>query len=163
MKKLLLTLAVIIGIVLAIAFTAIAPAQAITYDFTWNGKGNYSAKGSFSFDEKIAPTSFSESGTGKTNFLESLNISFLDAANNVISAYDNVVNRISTTNYFKFNFNAKTQEVFGLIDFGGEVAGDTYLKGIVNSNLSLFQVSQSGTDFSRDKNSGSLFVKAVPE
>ncbi|AFZ27710.1 hypothetical protein Cylst_5714 [Cylindrospermum stagnale PCC 7417] len=147
----------------AIAFIAIAPAQAITYDFSWSGNSNYSAKGSFSFDENIVPTSFSESGPGATNFLQSLNISFFDPANNFISAYDNVVNGISTTNYFKFNFDTNTQEIFGLIDFGGEVAGDTYLKGVVNSELSLFQVPQSGADFIIDGNSGSLLVQAIPE
>lgn len=163
MKNLLSTLTLTIGTALAIAFTAVAPAQAITYDFSWSGNGNYSAKGSFSFDENIAPTSFSESGPGTTNFLQSLNISFFDPTNNFISAYDNVVNGISTANYFKFNFDTNTQEIFGLIDFGGEVAGDTYLKGTVNSDFSLFQVPQSGADFSIDGNSGSLLVQAVPE
>jgi hypothetical protein len=159
MRKLISTLIVITGIALTMAFTPISPAQAITYDFSWNGNGNYSAKGSFSFDEIIAPSSFSESGPGATNFLQSLNISFFDPANNLIAAYENVVNGVSTANYFKFNFNKNTQEIFGLIDLGGGVSGETYLQGAVNSDLSLFQVPQSGADFIIDRNSGSLVVQ----
>lgn len=159
MRKLISTLVLIIGIALTMAFTPISPAQAITYDFSWNGNGNYSAKGSFSFDEIIAPPSFSESGPGATNFLQSFNISFFDPANNFIAAYENVVNSVSTANYFQFNFNTDTQEIFGLIDLGGGLSGNTYLKGIVNSELSLFQVPQSGADFIIDSNSGSLVVK----
>jgi hypothetical protein len=163
MKKLISTLALITGASLMFAFTPIDPAHAVTYNFSWSGDGNYSAKGSFSFDETVAPSSFSESGPGATNYLQSLNISFFDPGNSLIAAYDNVVNGVTATNYFKFNFDTNTKQIFGLIDFGGEVADETYLKGTVNSDLSLIGVPQSGPDFIIDANSGSLDVQEVPE
>lgn len=163
MKKFLSALALTTGTAFMLVLTEIAPAQAITFNFSWNGNEGYSATGSFSYDENTAPVTFSESGPGATQVLQSLNVSFFDPFNNFISAYDNVVNGISNGNYFKFNFNTVTQEIFGLIDVGGEVAGDTYLKGTVNTNLSLFQVPQSGSDTIVDSNSGTLVAKAAPE
>lgn len=163
MKQLLSALTVTTGIALTFTITGIAPAQAITFNFGWNGDAGYSATGSFSYDEKTAPPTFSESGPGVTQVLQSLNVSFFDPSKKFISVYDNVVDGISTANYFKFNFNTVTQEIFGLIDLGGEVPGDTYLKGTVNTNLSLFQVPQSGSDVIVDSNSGTLVVEAVPE
>jgi hypothetical protein len=163
MKNFFSVLIGITGTALNLAFTGIAPAQAITFNFDWNGNQGYSATGLFSYDENTAPAIFSEIGLGQTQVLQSLNISFFDPSNNLIAAYNNVVNGISTANYFKFNFNTDTQEIFGLIDLGGEVAGDTYLQGTINTNLSLYQVPQSGSDVSVDSSSGTLIAEAVPE
>lgn len=163
MKKFFLALTFITGTVLTLAITGIAPAQAVTFNFSWKGHESYSATGSFSYDENTAPATFSESGPGQTQVLKSLNVSFFDPFNNFIAAYNNVVNGISTANYFKFNFNTDTQEIFGLIDLGGEVAGDTYLQGTINTNLSLHQVPQSGADAIVDSNSGTLAAQAVAE
>ncbi|HAA31874.1 MAG TPA: hypothetical protein DCE56_34460 [Cyanobacteria bacterium UBA8553] len=163
MKTFFSVLTVITGTALTLALTGITPAQAITFNFDWNGTQGYSATGSFSYDENTAPAIFSESGLGQTQVLQSLNISFFDPFNNFIAAYNNVVNGISTANYFQFNFNTNTQEIFGTIDFGGEVAGDTYLKGTINTNLSLYQVPQSGSDVSVDSSAGTLTAQAVPE
>ncbi len=66
----------------AIAAGANNPAQAIDFIFNWLGDAGYSAVGSFSYDETTAPTIISESGSGATNFLQSLNVSFLDPSNN---------------------------------------------------------------------------------
>lgn len=148
---------------LTIAMTLILPAQAVTLNFSWNGDGGDSAQGSFSYDENTDPGTFSESGPGQTNALQSLNVSFFNSQNNLISAYNNVVNSISSGNYFQFNFNTVTKEIFGTIDVSGEVASETYLSGTFNSNLSLYQVPQSGTDLVIDSNSGSIVVQAVPE
>ncbi|MFN6568383.1 hypothetical protein A6770_16800 [Nostoc minutum NIES-26] len=164
MNKFFSTLTLTTGIALSIALTRITPAQAVTFDFGWNGNGGYSAKGSFSYDENTAPAIFAENnGLGATNILQSLNVSFFDPRNNLIAAYDNVVDGISTGQYFKFNFNTTTQEIFGSIDLGGEVAGDTYLSGTVNTNLSLYQVPQSGSDLVIDSSSGFIAIKTVPE
>ncbi|OUL26426.1 hypothetical protein [Nostoc sp. 106C] len=163
MRDLVKTLTVATGVALNISLTAAFPAQAVTLNFSWNGDGGYSATGSFSYDENTAPASFSESGFGATKFLRSLSINFFNPLNNLVAAYDNVVNGNSTAQYFKFNFNTVTQKIFGLIDLGGEVAGDTYLSGTVNTNLSLYQVPQSGPDFIIDKNSGDIAVTTVPE
>ncbi|BAY22168.1 hypothetical protein NIES2100_19310 [Calothrix sp. NIES-2100] len=158
-KKLTLTTGAALGIAMAGAF----PAQAVTLNFAWNGNAGYSAKGSFNYDENTAPATFSESGPGATNFLRSLNISFFNPLNNLIAAYDNVVNGNATAQYFKFNFNTVKQEIFGTIDLGGEVAGDTYLSGTVGTNLSLYQVPLSGADFIVDSNSGAIATANVPE
>lgn len=163
MKKIFSALTLTTGIALTLTLTGIAPAQAITFNFGWNGNGNYSAIGSFSYEENTAPPTFSESGLGPTQVLQSLNVSFFDPFDNPIDTYNNVVNGISTGNFFKFNFNTVTQEIFGLIDVGGEVAGTTYLKGTVNTDFSLIQVPQSGSDVIIDSNSGTLVVQAVPE
>ncbi len=163
MKKLLLKLILTLGTVITLTLMGISASQAATFNFAWSGSGSYLAKGSFSYNERTAPAIFSENGPGKTHVLQSLKISFFDPFNNVIASYNNVVNGISNTNYFKFNFNTVTQEIFGSIDLGGEVAGETYLSGTVNHNLSLFQVPQSDSDFRLDTNSGDIVVKIVPE
>ncbi|NMG20283.1 hypothetical protein [Brasilonema bromeliae] len=162
MRILILKTTITTATALIIALTGITPAQAITLNFTWNGNNNYSALGSFSYDENTAPAIFSEKGAGQTDVLQSLNISFFDPLNNLIATYNNVVDGVSIPNYFQFNFNTVTQEIFGLIDLGGEIAGDTYLKGTVNSDLSLFQVPQSDSDARIDSNSGAIVVKPIP-
>jgi hypothetical protein len=161
MRILVLKTTLVIATALIIALTGITPAQAITLNFNWNGNNNYSALGSFSYDENTAPATFSEKGAGQTHILQSFNISFFDPVNNLIATYNNVVNSTSISNYFQFNFNTVTQEIFGFIDLGGEVAGDTYLKGTVNTDLSLFQVPQSGSDVRIDSNPGAIVVKPI--
>ncbi|KAB8335876.1 hypothetical protein SD80_003520 [Scytonema tolypothrichoides VB-61278] len=161
MRILVLKITITITTALIMALTGITSAHAITLNFTWNGNNNYSALGSFSYDENTAPATFSENGAGQTDVLQSLNISFFDPLNNLIATYNNVVNGTSIPKYFQFNFNTVTKEIFGSIDLGGEIAGDTYLKGIVNSDLSLFQVPQSGSDVKIDSNSGAIVVKPV--
>ncbi len=98
------------------------------------------AKGSFSYDEKTAPTIFSEKGSGKMQVLEDFQVSFYDNSGQEIARYDNVSEGISSANYFQFNFNTKTGQVFGSIDLGGEGMGEIYLQGVVNDNLALLRV-----------------------
>ncbi len=93
---------------------------AVTIDFQWLGNQGYTAKGSFSYDEKTAPTIFSEKGSGKTQVLENFQVSFYDNSGQEIAKYDNVSQGVSSANYFPFNFNTKTGQVFGSIDLGGE-------------------------------------------
>lgn len=161
MRILILKITLATVTALIIALTGITPAQAITVNFNWNGNNNYSALGSFSYDENTAPATFSEKGAVQTHILQSLNVSFFDPLKNLIATYNNVVNGTSIPKYFQFNFNTVTQEIFGFIDLGGEVAGDTYLKGTVNSDLSVFQVPQSGSDIRIDSNSGAIVVKPI--
>lgn len=163
MQKQINTLTLTTATALTIALAEIDPASAITFNFDWNGNASYSARGSFSYDENTAPATFSENGFGATQALQSLDVSFFDPSNNLIATYNNVANGISTGNYFKFNFNTVTKEIFGLIDVGGEFPGETYLKGTVNTNLSLFQVPQAGSDIIIDSNPGSIVAQAVPE
>ncbi|MBP5972561.1 hypothetical protein HW132_07415 [Brasilonema sp. CT11] len=161
MRILLFKITIPITTALIIVLMGITPAHAITLNFNWNGNNNYSAIGSFSYDENTAPASFSEKAAGQTYILQSLNVSFFDPLKNVIATYNNVVDGVSIPKYFQFNFNTVTQEIFGLIDLGGEVAGETYLKGTVNTDLSLFQVPQSDSDITIDSNSGAITVKPI--
>ena len=121
MKKMILTL------LLAWLLVANMNSQgvlAVTIDFQWLGNQGYTAKGSFSYDEKTAPTIFSEKGSGKTQVLENFKVSFYDNSGQEIAKYDNVSEGISSANYFQFNFNTKTGQVFGSIDLGGEGMGE---------------------------------------
>lgn len=163
MKKFFSSLILKIILALTIAMMEILPAQAVTLNFSWKGDVGYSAKGSLSYDQNTAPETFSETGQGPTQALQSLNISFFNPKNKLIAAYHNVVNSISTGKYFKFNFNTATKQIFGAIDLGGAVAGETYLSGNVNTKLSLYQVPQSGADFVVDSNSQSIIAQSVPE
>jgi hypothetical protein len=75
MKKRILTL------LLALLLVANMNSQgvlAVTIDFQWLGNQGYIAKGSFSYDEKTAPTIFSEKGSGKMQVLEDFQVSFYD-------------------------------------------------------------------------------------
>jgi hypothetical protein len=140
MKKMILTL------LLAWLLVANMNSQgvlAVTIDFQWSGNQGYTAKGSFSYDEKTAPTIFSEKGSGKMRVLEDFQVSFYDNSGQEIAKYDNVSEGISSANYFQFNFNTKTSQVFGSIDLGGEGMGEIYLQGVVNDNLALLRVESA--------------------
>lgn len=163
MNKFLKALTLVTGTALASTLALTTPAQAITFNFNWNGNQGYSAQGSFSYDETTAPVTFSETGAGTTDVLDSLDVSFFTPDNNLIATYDNVTEGNSTGNYFAFNFDTVASEVFGLIDVGGEVPGDTYLSGTVNTNLSLYQVPEASPDVVVDSNLGTITVEAVPE
>ena len=142
------------------------PAQAIELNFNWQGNAGYSAIGSFSYDETTAPTIISEVGSGATNFLQSLNVSFLDPSNNPLGTYNTVTGGVSQSDFFAFNFNTSTQTLFGPFDVAGGtgVIGEYYLQGTVGDSLFLRQdVDQQGTSITLDPNFGSIQVSKVPE
>jgi hypothetical protein len=150
----------------AIAAGANNPAQAIDFNFNWLGDAGYSAVGSFSYDETTAPTIISESGSGATNFLQSLNVSFLDPSNNPLGTYNTVTSGVSQSDFFAFNFDTATQKLFGPFDIGGGtgVIGEYFFQGTVGESLALRQdVDQQGTSITLDENSGSIQVSKVPE
>jgi hypothetical protein len=159
-KKEITTIAFVVGIALAIALMEITSVQAMTLNFSWNGNDNYSAIGSFSYDENTAPVMFSEKGFGTTKVLQSLQISFFDNSNHLLATYNNVINGKSTNNYFRFNFNTVKKEMFGFLDLGGELPGEIYLQGTVNNNLKIVYIPESDSDVILDSNSGSIAVKA---
>ncbi|MCP2728487.1 PEP-CTERM sorting domain-containing protein [Limnofasciculus baicalensis] len=143
-------------------------AQAISFNFDWQGDGGYSAKGMFSYDETTAPTIISESGAGATNNLESLMVSFFDPSNNPLQSFNTVSNGGSQSSFFQFNFDTSTQTLFGAFNVGGGtgVMGEQFFSGTVGSLLRLRQdVDQMGTSIELDKNSGAITVtaKSVPE
>ncbi|MCC5667612.1 PEP-CTERM sorting domain-containing protein [Nostoc sp. CHAB 5784] len=152
------------------AFSVVAaannPANAIELNFNWQGDAGYSAIGSFSYDETTAPTIISESGSGATNFLESLNVSFLDPSNNPLGTYNTVTGGVSQSDFFAFNFDTSTQTLFGPLNVGGGtgVIGEYFFSGTVGDSLRLRQdVDQQGTSITLDQNSGSIQVSKVPE
>jgi hypothetical protein len=151
---------------LAIAIGANNPAQAIDFNFNWTGDAGYSAIGSFSYDETTAPATISESGSGATNTLQSLNVSFLDPSNNVLGTYDTVTSGVSQSDFFAFNFDTTTHTLIGSLNIGGGtgIAGEYFFSGTVDEFLRLRQdVNQQGTSITIDRNSGSIQVSKVPE
>ncbi|MFW5667609.1 MAG: hypothetical protein ACOC2Z_19080, partial [Coleofasciculus sp.] len=121
----------------------------------------YSATGTFNYVQKTAPAILSEKGFGATEALESFIVSFADPSNHPIKTYNNIIDSVSTSNYFQFNFNTITQDIIGSIDIGGESPGDIYLKGTVDTDLSLIQVSDSGAEEIIDSNSGRIVVQSL--
>ncbi|MEH1960574.1 MAG: PEP-CTERM sorting domain-containing protein [Nostoc sp.] len=149
-----------------IAAGANNPAQAVDLNFNWLGNAGYSAVGSFSYDEATAPTIISESGSGATKFLQSLNVSFLDPSKNLLGTYNTVAGGVSQSQYFTFNFDTSTQKLFGPFDIAGGtgVIGEYFFNGKVGDSLALRQdVNQQGKEIKLDQNSGSIQVSKVPE
>ncbi|MEH2381460.1 MAG: PEP-CTERM sorting domain-containing protein [Nostoc sp.] len=150
----------------AIAAGANNPAQAVDLNFNWLGNAGYSAVGSFSYDEATAPTIISESGSGATKFLQSLNVSFLDPSKNLLGTYNTVAGGVSQSQYFNFNFDTSSQKLFGPFDIAGGtgVIGEYFLQGKIGDSLALRQdLNQKGTSITLDQNSGSIQVSKVPE
>lgn len=166
MKNIFAKITAIAAIGVAIATIANNPAQAIELNFNWQGNAGYSATGSFSYDETTAPTIISEAGSGATNFLQSLNVSFLDPSKNLLGTYNTVSGGVSESSFFAFNFNTSTQTLFGSFDVAGGtgVIGEYFFQGTVGNSLLLRQdVDQQGTSTTLDQNSGSIQVSKVPE
>ncbi|MCC5626733.1 PEP-CTERM sorting domain-containing protein [Nostoc sphaeroides] len=168
MKNIFAKIAAIAATTAAFSVTVAAnnPAQAIDLNFSWQGDAGYSAIGSFSYDETTAPTIISEAGSGKTNFLQSLNVSFLDPSKNLLGTYNTLSGGVSQSDFFVFNFNTSTQTLFGGLDIGGGtgVIGEYFFNGTVGDSLRFRQdINQQGTSRTVDQNSASIQVSKVPE
>jgi len=124
----------------------IAIAEAVTMNFQWTGEKGYSAKVVFSYDEKVNFVQIIEEGRGMTEIIQDLTVSFYNPAGQSLGSYDNIKQAVSQFPYFKFNFDPQKQQVTGLIDLGGDSSGEIYLKGIVEENLKLFKIDQSGKE-----------------
>ncbi|WP_334689221.1 PEP-CTERM sorting domain-containing protein [Nostoc sp.] len=150
----------------AIAAGANNPAQAIEFNFNWQGDAGYSAIGSFSYDEATAPKIISESGSGATNFLQSLNVSFLDPSKNLLGTYNTVNGGVSQSDFFAFNFDTSTQKLSGPFDVAGGtgVIGEYFFQGTIGDSLFLRQdIDQKSSFRTLDQNSGFIQVSKVPE
>ncbi|MFP5270514.1 PEP-CTERM sorting domain-containing protein [Coleofasciculus sp.] len=164
-KKIAVTAATSAALSMAIA----QQAQAISFNFNWQGDTGYSATGMFSYDETTAPTIISESGAGATNNLQSLMVSFFDPNNNPLQSFNTVTDGASESPFFQFNFDTSTQTLFGNFNVGGGtgVIGEQFLSGEIGSFLELRQdVDQIATSIQLDRNSGEITVSAktsVPE
>jgi hypothetical protein len=150
----------------AIALSANNPAQAITFQFSWQGDAGYSAIGKFSYDETTAPAIISESGPGLTKNLQSLMVSFFDPSNKPLQSFNTVAAGVSESQFFKFNFDTSTQTLFGPLDLGGGmgIIGEQFFQGTIGRSLVLKQdVDQINPSILLDQNSGSIKVSRVPE
>jgi len=134
----------IIAIINAVGEIAIA--EAVTTKCHWVGEKGYSAEIIFSYDEQLMPNKIVEEGRGKTKIIQDLTVSFYNSTDQLLGTYDNIKQGVSQFPYFKFNFDPQQQKVIGLIDLGGDSSGEVYLKGIVQENLKLFKIDQSGEE-----------------
>ena len=106
--------------VLATILATMNAAQAVDLNFSWKGDNGYSATGAFSYDETKAPTVISESGAGPTQFLQSLEISFFDPAQNLLETGSEIANGVSNDRYLRFDFNTQSKNISVLdADIGG--------------------------------------------
>ncbi|HEY9768782.1 MAG TPA: hypothetical protein V6C71_09835 [Coleofasciculaceae cyanobacterium] len=128
----------------------IFPAVAITQKLEMNSVTGYTIKTTFSYDEQSLVT-ISERGTGTTNALNSLTVSFYDPSGSMIASYDNIVDGVGQSDYLEFNYDPATRQLLGKIDFGGESAGEIYLKGEIDRELSLIKVEASGEERALDR------------
>lgn len=133
-------------------------AEATIVNFQWQGNQGYWVEGTLNYNEEKTPKIISEQGEGKANYLNNLSISIYNSEHELIRSYENIQNQVVTGKYFRFNFNTETKQVMGKIDIGGESAGDVYLKGKVQDNLSLFKVTQLNTDTMLDQNQGNFKI-----
>ena len=107
-------------------------AQAADLTFNWKGEAGYSVSGSFSYDETTTRAIISESGAGSTKALESLSISFFNPSQQLIGSGLEVVNGISSNQFFEFNFDTTTGNFFGAFDVGtGASIGDFFISNVV--------------------------------
>ena len=156
LKNILITLFLTIAIAVASNSIIITSAEAMTQSFQWTGTTGYSASGKFSYDEGQVSRTISEQGAGKTHTLKSLSVTFYAPSGKPITTYENVINGIAEGNYFEFHFDPVKQKLFGSIDLGGEFAGEMYLKGEVERELSLIEVDKSGIERTLDKDSDAV-------
>ena len=136
----------IVGIVILANFCFPMTAIATTQDLQINSTAGYTIEARFSYDETKNIEVIRESGRGKTQAIDSLVVSFYNPAGEMIASYDNITDGIATGEYFEFNFDPTTQQLLGEIDLGGESAGEMYLKGEVDRELSLIEIDASGEE-----------------
>ncbi len=122
------------------------PALAVTQKLQLETATGYLIETVFSYDDVNHPTIIHEQGKGKTEIVESMQVSFYQPSGKLIATYDNIVDGVAQGNYFEFNFQPQTGQLFGNIDLGGEFPGEMYLKGEVERQLSLIEVERSGKE-----------------
>lgn len=132
--------------VMILSLYIVAPAIAVTEELQFNSTTGYKAKTIFTYDENKNVASIEEQGKGKTQIVDYLKIDFYQPSGKLMATYNNIVDGVSTGNYFKFNFDPKTKKLTGNVDLGGELVGEVYLKGEVEQGLSLIEVTNLGEE-----------------
>jgi hypothetical protein len=148
-------------------------AQAADLTFNWKGDAGYSVSGSFSYDETTSPAIISESGAGSTTALQSLSVSFFNPLQELIGTQNAVVNGVSSNQFFQFNFDTTTGDLFGAFDVGtGTGIGDVFISNVeapgrifISPGATYYLYRNTSADFSQLLDSGTNRVKvsAVPE
>jgi len=142
-------------------------AEAITFNFHWEGDAGYTMQGEFGYDETTAPIIISESGAGPTNVLDFLTVSFFDPSGNLTQSFNTVTGGISQSSFFAFNFNTTTHTLFGNFNVGGGtgVIGEQFFTGTIGGLLELRQdVDQvNASNLLDSQNPGEITVKKTPE
>lgn len=122
-------LAALAAVMLGLALATPGHAAPVTFSFNWTGDAGYSARGLFTYDAATAPATIEEFGDGPTDNLSALSVSFFDPFNSLLQSFDTVSAGVSNSPFFQFNFDTKTQSVFGFLNIGGgsgAVAGDRF-------------------------------------
>ncbi|WP_334863905.1 PEP-CTERM sorting domain-containing protein [Nostoc sp.] len=148
-------------------------AQAVDLTFNWKGDAGYSASGSFSYDQTTTPAIISESGAGATKALKSLSVSFFNPSQELIGTKDEVVNGVSSNQFFEFNFDTTTGNLFGAIDVGtGSGIGDIFLSNVeapgrvfISPGATSYLYQNITADYSQlfDSSTNQIKASAVPE
>ena len=149
-RSLVFRLAASLVLIIFSSLCWIFPAFALTQQLEMNSTTGYTIKITFSYDEQSLVT-VSEHGTGTTNVLNSLTVSFYDPSGAMIASYDNIVDGVGQSDYLEFNYDPATQQLLGKIDFGGESTGEMYLKGEIDRELFLIKVEASGEERAIDR------------
>ena len=144
--KKLTSLSVKIIISFAMSCCLIFPAMAMTQEIEFDMANGYRVIAIFSYDEAKNPALIQEHGHGETEIIDSMKVNFYQPSGELIARYDNIVDGIVTGNYFEFNFDPKTQKLLGNLDIGGESAGEVYLKGKANEQLSVMEITELGAE-----------------
>jgi hypothetical protein len=150
---------------LALSVAIANPAQAISFNFNWQGNNGYSAKGTFSYNGATAPAIISESGAGSTDYLQSLSVSFFDPANNPLQSYNTVVGGVSNSNFFAFNFDTTTHTLFGNFNVGGgpSTVGTQFFSGNIGGLLRLREIGTNGDILLDSQEPGVIITEKIPE
>jgi hypothetical protein len=167
MQNLLTKLPAATVLAAALSSAIVPQAEAITFNFHWEGDAGYTMQGEFGYDETTAPTIISESGAGPTNALDFLSVSFFDPSGNLTQSFNTVSGGVSQSGFFQFNFDTTTHTLFGGFNVGGGtgVIGEQFFGGTIGGLLELRQdVDQRGASILLDsQNPGEITVKKTPE
>ncbi|MGD1920349.1 MAG: hypothetical protein ACFCAD_16575 [Pleurocapsa sp.] len=150
-QKILINLVISLTIMVVANWWIPSPALAITQEIRFDTTAGYVVKTIFSYDEAQNPQKIKEYGQGKTETIDSLKVSFYKPSGELIADYDNIVDGMAAGSYFEFGFDPVAQRIYGNIDIGGESAGEMYLKGKAESELSLIEVTELGEEKAIDR------------
>ncbi|RCJ36644.1 hypothetical protein A6769_16115 [Nostoc punctiforme NIES-2108] len=148
-------------------------AQAADLTFNWKGDAGYSASFEFSYDQTTTSAIISESGAGATKALQSLNVSFFNPSQELIGTKNEVVNGVSSNQFFEFNFDTTTGNLFGAFDVGtGSGIGDVFLSNVeapgrifISPGATSYLYQNITPDYSQllDSSTNQIKASAVPE